>query len=139
MTNQSLLAVASIIQRCAELRADVLNVRHEVQWPDGTLACLHPVRQHDAHALLLRAVHHNGHWILFDLAHVIPRDVEDIKQAPERDQVGLVLYALRRCFHNKDAFLARLDRQHLARWPGEGRPAGSRPTRTGRSVEQAGA
>ncbi|MEJ1935997.1 hypothetical protein WDZ92_37870, partial [Nostoc sp. NIES-2111] len=54
-----------------------------------------------------------------------------LKAAPYRDQVGLVMYGLRRNYHNAPGLLAKLDRQHLARWPGEPRAAVARPTRSG--------
>ena len=127
MTHDAELATASIIQTCPEHHAEVLSCRHEVIWPDGTLIGLHPVQQHGQPSLLFRAIHREGQWVLFDLAHVIPHDVIDIKQAPPRDQVGLVMYALRRRFINLQAFLARVDRHTVATWPGEGRPAAKRP------------
>ncbi len=122
-----LLATADAIQHCPEHGVAVLSCRHEVIWPDGTTIGLHPVQQHDQPSLLFRAVHHAGQWVLFDLAHVIPRDVLDVKQGQARDQVGLVMYALLRRFHTRDAFLACVDRHTMAKWPGEGREPTARP------------
>lgn len=137
MTHDSLLAMASIIQRCPAQHAEVLSVRQEVIWPDGTRVELHPITQNGARATLLRALHHQGQWLLFDLSPVIPRDIVDIKQAHYRDQVGVVMFALRRMFHNAPAFLAKVDRHKLASWPGDARAAGTRPTRTGRTAAMA--
>lgn len=128
MTHDSLLAMASVIQLCPEHHAEVLSVRQEVIWPDGTKVDLHPVKQHGERATLLRAVHHAGQWSLFDMTHITPRDVIDIKQAHYRDQVGLVMYALRRTLHNAAAFHAKVDRHALAKWPGEGRAPTKRPS-----------
>ncbi|QOR55212.1 MAG: hypothetical protein SHS37scaffold296_29 [Burkholderiales phage 68_11] len=129
MTHTFELASASVIQLCPEHHIEVLSCRHEVLWPDGTRVDMHPVRQSNAPSLLLRAVHRaaTGQWVLFDLAQLIPHDVVDIKQAHTRDQVGLVMYALRRRYHNAGAFNARVDRHTLATWPGEGRPGAARP------------
>jgi hypothetical protein len=133
MTHDSLLAMASVIQACAAHHAEVLSVRQEVIWPDGSKVDLHPIKQHGERATLLRAFHHEGQWLLFDLCPVIPRDIVDIKQAHYRDQVGLVMFALRRMFHNAPAFRVKADRHALAKWPGDARPAGVRPTGTGRA------
>lgn len=138
MTNQSQLAVASIIQRCAERHAEVLGVRYEVLWPDGTTVHLHPVRQHGADSTFLRALHSRGTWWLFDLTQVLTREqCDEIKRAPERDQVGLVMYALRRCYHNAPELLDKIARVGANNWAGDARGAGVRPTRTGRTVEKA--
>lgn len=123
MNHQSECAVADVIQTRPEHKAEVLSVCCEVIWPDGSTAGLHPVRQAGQLPTFLRAVHHGGRWMLFDLQHVIPRDIEDIKQAQARDQVGLVMYALRRTTNTAAAFLAKVDRHALDRWPGLPRPA----------------
>jgi hypothetical protein len=130
MTHDSLLAMASVIQTFAEQHLEVVSVRQEVTWPDFSRVDLHPVMQRNARATLLRAVHHNGQWSVFDLTHFVPGIALELKTAPYRDQVGLVMYGLRRNFHNAAGFLAKLDRQHLARWPGEPRATVARPTRS---------
>lgn len=119
--------LAEVIQHRPEQSAEVLNVCCEVTWPDGSTVALFPVRHHGALPTFLRALRHNGEWVLFDLRHVIPRAVEEIAQAQDRDQVGLVLYALRSATVNAMAFLARVDRHAIDRWPGDARPTGSAP------------
>lgn len=130
MTHDSMLATASVIQTFPALRFEVLGVRQEVIWPDFSTINLHPVLQRGARAQLLRAVHHNDQWAVLDLAHFVPGIALDLKTAPYRDQVGLVMFGLRRNYHNAAGFLAKLDRQHLARWPGPPRGAIARPTRS---------
>lgn len=130
MTHDSLLAMASVIQSFPALHLEVLSVRQEVTWPDSSAVQLHPVMQRGARSTLLRALNHNGQWSVFDLTHFVPGIVEDLKKAPYRDQVGLVMYGLRRNYHNAPGLLAKLDRQHLARWPGEPRAAVASPTRS---------
>jgi hypothetical protein len=130
MTFSPTPATAEPIQLCGEHAAEVLNMRYEVQWPDGSQVHLHPVRQHGSNAPMLRAVHAGGFWLLIDLKAVLPRDEFDIRTAQVRDQVGLTMYALRARFHNAAAFLAKIDRQHLAKWPGDDRPPAERPKAT---------
>lgn len=131
MNHQSTLAVARVIQRHEPLAVDVLSCRHEIQWADGSRVGLHPVRKGLADAHQLRAVHHEGHWVLFDLAKVTPKIVADMKTAPERDYPGLVLYALRKAFHNAPDFLEAISQKPLARWEGEDREPSLRPSKTG--------
>lgn len=130
MTHDSLLATAGVIQTFPEQHLQVLSVRQEVTWPDFSSVDLHPVLQREARATLLRAIHNAGQWTVFDLTHFVPGIALDLKTAPYRDQVGLVMYGLRRNYHNAAGFLAKLDRQHLARWPGEPRPGITRPSRS---------
>lgn len=141
MTYEATLATARVIQRCPEQHAEVLSCRHEVVWPDGTRAALHPVRQHGADALFLRAVHIDGHWLLFDLRAIAKSLAADLPTAPLRDQPGTVLYTLRARFHGASAFLDEATKHQLACWPGSPREAQQRPHRDGseRTAEQVAA
>lgn len=138
MTHESALAVARVIQRCDEQHLEVLDVRHEVTWPDGSTVQLHPVRQRGADEQLLRAYCHRppgskeGSWTVFNLQHIAKDLAAELQCVPSRDQPGTLIYGLRRTFHNADAFRARVYRHELATWPGEDRAAGVRPTGTGR-------
>lgn len=128
MNHQSDLATATVIQQSPTLQAVVLSPRHEVVWPNTSTAALHPVRVDGADVLLLRAIYHAGHWVLFDLARLLrSSDVSDIKTGPSRDQPGLVMYALRRTFHNAPAFVAAAEGAAISRWPGDPRSTTQRP------------
>lgn len=131
MTYESSLAVARIIQRCPQQHADVLSCRQEVTWPDGSRIGLHPVLQHGARATYLRAVHHAGHWLLFDLRHTAPKVAADLPTAPLRDVPGTVLYGLRAAYRRGADFMALVQQHALATWPGEPRPCDPRPSRSG--------
>ncbi len=149
MTHESMLALASAIAHHPQLHLDVLDLRHEVLWPDGSAVHLHPVRQRDTPARLLWAfhthkpLHESGFWAVIGLQHVTHRSTaqdrslaEELQRAPERDVPGLLIYGLRRAFVNAEAFRAMAYQHALASWPGEGRAPGSRPTRTGRQAAQ---
>lgn len=127
MNHQAECALAEVIQT-RPMGREILNVCCEVTWPDGSTVGLYPVRVDGVLPTFLRAIHHAGKWTLFDLRHVIPRHVEEIAQAQTRDQVGLVMYALRSATVNAAAFLARVDRHVMDRWPGPSRPSVPRPT-----------
>jgi hypothetical protein len=129
MTYETSLAVARIIQRHDALDADVLSLRHEVAWPDGSRIGIHPVRQHCADAQFLRALHLDGYWLLFDLRQHAPQLAADLPTAPTRDKPGTVMYALRAAFHNDAGFLASVQAKTLAKWPGSPRAADPRPSR----------
>lgn len=133
MTHESRLAVARVIQRHEPLHADVLSCRYEVLWADGSRVYLHPVRQNDADAHKLRALFHQGRWILFDLAKVIPKTAAELLDGNLRDHPGIVMYGLRAAFHNAADLLAALQAQNKAAWDGEDREPGQRPTGTGRA------
>lgn len=145
MTHESLLALASVIARCTERHIEVLDLRHEVLWPDGSAVHLHPVRQRDTPARLLWAFHRQplhteGTWTVLSLQHITHRAThslaEEVRHAPERDVPGTLIYGLRRAFVSAEAFRAAAGQHALASWPGEGRAPGSRPTRTGRQAAQ---
>ena len=131
MTYETTLAVSRIIQRCDEQHADVLSCRMEVTWPDGSRIGLHPVRQHGADSLFLRALHLAGHWILFDLRQVAPKLASELPTAPARDVPGTVLYGLRGAFMRSGDCLAIVQAKALAHWPGDPRPCDMPPTRSG--------
>lgn len=132
MTHESALAVARIIQRHEPLHVEVLSCRHEVPWPDGSAVQLHPVRQRGTDTHNLRAFFHDGQWTLFDLKAIAPKVEAELHGEHLRDHPGLVMYGLRRTFHNAPDFRDAVAARHLARWPGEDREAGTRPTGTGR-------
>jgi hypothetical protein len=121
MSHEFELSIATIIQRHQD--HDVLNIRQEVMWPDGSSVGLHPVRQHAADSLLLRAVHTEGHWVLFRLDAIAPEIAEDLRLAQPRDRPGCVLYGLRLRYQTAAAFLADVASFHALRWPGSPRAA----------------
>lgn len=138
MTYESTLAVARIIQRCDTPAADVLSCRHEVTWPDGSRIGLHPVRQASPDAQYLRAVHHDGHWVLFDLRQLTPKVARELPTAQLRDHPGLVMYGLRATFYSARAFLDHAHLASLAIWPGVDRPAEPRPSHNADHSAKAG-
>lgn len=131
MTYESTLAVARIIQRHEALQLDVLSCRCEVSWPDGSRVDLHPVQKAGVPDRYLRALHHQGHWLVFDLRHIVPKLSQELAIAPERDQPGTVLYTLRANLHRASAFLQLAEQVAIARWPGSPRAADPRPNRSG--------
>lgn len=137
MTYETSLAVARIIQRHEPLQLDVLSCRCEVSWPDGSRVDLHPVLKAGAADRYLRALHHAGHWLVFDLRHIVPALGAELAAAPERDQPGTVLYTLRASLHRAASFLAVAEQVALARWPGEPRAALPRPRRAGNDLAAA--
>jgi hypothetical protein len=131
MTYESSLRAAHIIQRHAALQLEVLSLRCEVSWPDGSRVDLHPVQKAGVPDRYLRALHHQGHWLVFDLRHIVPALSHELATAPERDQPGTVLYTLRANLHRANAFLQLAEQVAIARWPGSPRAADPRPTRSG--------
>lgn len=131
MHDHTMIRNSRVIQSCAAADAQVLSIRHEVLWPDGSRIGLHPVLQHGAEAVFLRALHHDGQWVLFDLHHVAPAVADDLHTAPPRDRPGTVLYGLRAAFKTADDFLrALLAGRELYVWIGEGREAAEGPCPT---------
>lgn len=120
MTHEFELQDARIIQSHEHL--EVLCIRHEVMWPDGSQLGLHPVREHDAPAALLRAIHHKGQWLVVDLRKLAPKVAEDLRLALPRDVPGTLIYGLRATFARSTDCLAKLQQATYAQWAGPARP-----------------
>lgn len=129
MSHDFELLDATIIQRHAE--HEVLSCRQEVLWPDGSVLGVHPVRLYGGLSTLLRAVHHQGHWVVFRLDALMPQLAHDLPAAPRRDHPGTVLYSLRGAYHSAARCLQDIEAVADARWPGSPRAAQPRPARDG--------
>lgn len=107
-----------IAQQSPTSGLQVLAHRQEVMWRDGTAAVLHPVQAHDGRPMTtLRAVALPGQVLqLVDLERMQPQLGLKLRQAPVRDQAGLVFFTLRHAFGSAPAFLAAVVRLAKGRW-----------------------
>lgn len=85
--------------------AEVLAQRAEVMWPNGSAVGLHAIRLNGIDAFYLRAVHHTGHWIVFDLRLTSPELGPELGKLPRRDAAAAVFTSLRRHFSCAEEFL----------------------------------
>lgn len=114
-------AAPQVIQQCAAPQVDVLSIRHEVLWPDGSRIGPHPVRQHGCEHLLLRALHHDGLWLLIDLGTVAPDVAAELPGSNRHTRPGVVVYGLRKQYLNAGLFAKAAREQAVARWVGQAR------------------
>jgi hypothetical protein len=108
---------------------NVLANRHEVLWPDGSSIGFHPVLQDDQQPLWLRAVHHAGLWLLFDMRALDRRTAEALAVTHWRERPGVLMYGLRAAFSNAPQCMRVIQAEALATCPGADRPA--QPARRG--------
>lgn len=95
----------------------VLAQRQEVMWRDGTAAVLHPVQAQGRPMVVLRALAlASGVLQLVDLERLLPRLGGELRQAPERDQPGLVFFTLRNAWGSASAFQAAAARAARGCW-----------------------
>lgn len=119
MTHEFELQDARIIQRHEQL--EVLSVRCEVMWPDGSAITLHPVQDRGAAAQMLRAAHIEGQWHIVHLSKLSPRLAREVAIAPARDVPGTLIYGLRGAYMRAADCLKVIQSAALAHWPGEAR------------------